>query len=104
MPRILVLRPGELGDSGLWTADGRGRLVPVDADEVGLSDDLADAIEAWVDAYDAALDPEAPEAPPFDSDDARLAWIAEGEALGRAAQAELGIGWQVTADLDDWRP
>jgi hypothetical protein len=103
MARTLILRPGDLGDSGLWSPDGRGRPIPLDPDATGLSDDLCDAIEAWLDQFDAAQDADQPGKVRFASQAERLAWLAEGEALAAAAQAELGESWQVMADLDTWR-
>jgi hypothetical protein len=94
----LLLKPGEPGDAVLWSLDARGRAEPTDADEAGLSDDLAERIEEWVDALDAAFAEDAPEIRHFNSEAERRAFFAEGQAIGAAIRAELGDG--VVLELD----
>jgi hypothetical protein len=98
----LVLQPGAPGVSGLWRVDPQGRLKATDADAVGVSDDLADDIEAWLDAFDAGLDPADETRHAFTDEGERRDWIATGHALARRAAAELGGGWRVEARLGPW--
>jgi hypothetical protein len=94
----LLLKPGEPGQPVLWTVDARGRLAPTDADEVGLSDHLAERIEEWIDALDATFDEDAPDTRHFDSEAERRAFHAEGQAIAAGIRAELGD--DTTIDLD----
>jgi hypothetical protein len=99
----LLIAPEWLGKSGLWRIDAKGKRKPADADDLGLSDDLADRLESWMDAFDAIYD-EANEArSDFANQVERLAWEAEGAALAAAIAAELGSDWQITHDLTGWR-
>ncbi|CAN7221382.1 hypothetical protein [Bosea sp. LjRoot237] len=98
----LLLAPEWLGKSGLWLID-RGRRKPVDADDLGLSDDLADRLESWMDVFDAIYDEANEAASDFASEAERLAWEAEGAALAEAIAAELGSSWQITHDFAVWR-
>jgi hypothetical protein len=95
----LLLRPGEPGDATLWSIDARGRPRPTDPDEIGLSDELADRIEEWVDLLDAAFDDEAPGGHVFADDTARKACVAECHGIADAIRAELGSDWTVDCDL-----
>ena len=103
MSRRLLIAPDWLGLSGLWTLDGKGRRQPVDAEEIGLSDELADRVEAWMDSFDAIYDEDEPARSRFADENARLAFEAEGLALAHAAAAELGAGWDVSTDFARWR-
>ncbi len=99
----LLLAPEWLGKSGLWQVDAKGKRKPVDAEDVGLSDALADRLESWMDAFDAIYD-EADEAASDFADEAeRIAWEAEGTELAAAIAAELGPDWQITHDFTAWR-
>jgi len=103
MSRELLLAPEWLGRSGLWLVDAKGRRKPVDAEEVGLSDDLADRLEAWMDGFDAIYDEDEPEASRFANEVDRLAFEAEGAAIAVAIAQELGPGWTISQDLGGWR-
>jgi hypothetical protein len=103
MSRALLIAPAWLGQSGLWTQDAKGRRSAVDAEEIGLSEDLADRLEAWMDAFDAIYDEDAPERSRFPDAVGQLAWEAEGAAIVAAIRDELGSGWTVTADLGGWQ-
>ncbi len=96
MSRALLIAPAWLGQSGLWTLDAKGRRSAVDAEDVGLSEDLADRLEAWMDAFDAIYDEDAEARSRFPSD-------AEQRACTAAVVAELGAGWSVFADLTGWQ-
>ncbi|MCO5089615.1 hypothetical protein [Bosea sp. (in: a-proteobacteria)] len=103
MSGTLLIAPEWLGLSGLWQLDPKGRRKPVDAEEIGLSEALADRLEAWMDAFDAIYDEDDPAASDFDGAVERLAWEAEGHALARAIAAELGEAWEIRHDLAGWK-
>ncbi len=98
----LVIAPEWLGRSGLWLIDAKGKRKPVDAEDIGLSDTLADRLESWMDSFDAIYD-ETKAASDFGNAVERLAWEAEGAALAEAIIGELGTDWDVTQDLNGWR-
>lgn len=95
----LLFKPGEPGDAVLWSLDARGKPQPTDADEIGLSDPLADRIEEWIDALDAACDEDNPALRHFASDIERRAFEAEGYALATAIRAELADDVELEIDL-----
>jgi hypothetical protein len=99
----LLIAPEWLGKSGLWLVDAKGRRKPVDAEDLGLSDVLADRLESWMDGFDAIYDEADEAASDFASEAERLGWEAEGAALAAAIAAELGSGWQVAQDFASWR-
>lgn len=103
MSETLLIAPEWLGKSGLWLVDAKGRRKPVDAEDLGLSDALADRLESWMDGFDAIYDEADEAASDFASAADRGAWEAEGAALAEAVAAELGSNWQVTQDLLSWR-
>ena len=88
-PRHVRLMPEWLGQSGLWLADAQGAFDASDAEEIGLSDDLADRLEAWMDEFDSTYDEDDPAASCFASAAAFAAWQVEGEAIARAIRAQL---------------
>ncbi|PZR84077.1 MAG: hypothetical protein DI537_33745 [Stutzerimonas stutzeri] len=99
----LLIAPEWLGRSGLWQVDAKGKRKPVDSDDVGLSDALADRLESWMDAFDAIYDEANEAASDFASDAERAAWEAEGAVLAAAIAAELGPDWHVAHDFTAWR-
>lgn len=99
----LLIAPEWLGRSGLWLTDAKGKRKPADADDIGLSDDLADRLESWMDVFDAIYDEANEAASDFAGEAERTAWEAEGAALAAAIAAELGPDWQITHDLSAWR-
>lgn len=99
----LLIAPEWLGRSGLWLVDAKGKRKPVDAEDVGLSDDLADRLESWMDSFDAIYDEADEAASDFGNAVERLAWETEGAALAQAIIGELGSDWHVTQDLNGWR-
>lgn len=103
MSETLLIAPEWLGRSGLWRIDAKGRRKPVDAEDIGLSEELADRIEAWMDGFDAIYDEADEAASDFASAAERQGWEAEGLAIAEAVAAELGTGWQVSHDLTGWR-
>ncbi|AZO80794.1 MULTISPECIES: hypothetical protein [unclassified Bosea (in: a-proteobacteria)] len=99
----LLIAPEWLGKSGLWQIDAKGKRKPVDAEDVGLSENLADRLESWVDVFDAIYDEANEAASDFANEVERLTWEAEGAALAAAIATELGPNWQITHDLSGWR-
>ncbi|SFC49156.1 hypothetical protein SAMN05428997_107136 [Bosea sp. CRIB-10] len=99
----LLIAPEWLGRSGLWQIDAKGKRKQVDADDIGLSDVLADRLESWMDTFDAIYDEANEAASDFASDAERAAWEAEGTTLAAAIAAELGPDWQITHDFTAWR-
>ena len=98
-----LIAPAWLGRSGLWTVDAKGRRKAVDADDIGLSDDLADRLEAWMDAFDAIYEEDEEARSRFPSAAEQAEWEDEGAGIAEAIAAELGPGWAVSTDLTDWR-
>jgi hypothetical protein len=98
----ILLKPGAPGEPALFSTDARGRPRATDADELGLTDELADRLETWLDALDAAFDEATPGHRQFDSDAARRAFVAEGHALANAIADELGEDWTIAADFTPW--
>ena len=98
MTTRLLLKPGEPGDAVLWSIDSRGRPQPTDADGIGLSDELADRIEEWIDALDAAFNDDAVHVRRFANEAERTAFRTEGDAIAALIREELGVG--ATLDLD----
>lgn len=95
MTSRLILKPAAPGSSVLWTVDPRGRRHATDADELGLSEELAEVIEEWLDDLDAR----------FDEATSRYALDAQEEAehrdivttLVEALREELGEDWLIEA-------
>ncbi len=103
MSGSVVLAPEWLGRSGLWLLDAKGRRKPVDAEDLGLSEALADRLESWMDGFDAIYDEADPARSDFAGEAERLAFEREGAALVAAIAAELGPDWRVEHDLTSWR-
>ncbi|MFN3674204.1 MAG: hypothetical protein ACK4VM_20060 [Bosea sp. (in: a-proteobacteria)] len=103
MTGALLIAPAWLGQSGLWLIDAKGRSKPVDAEDVGLSDALADRLEAWMDQFDAIYDEDDESRSRFPDAVQQLAWEAEGAAIAAAVAADLGPGWMVETDLASWQ-
>ena len=103
MSGVLLIAPEWLGHSGLWQIDAKGKRRAVDAEDIGLSEKLADRLEAWMDSFDAIYDEDDEAASDFPSEVERLAWEAEGHAIADAIARELGAGWDIRQDLTGWR-
>lgn len=99
----LLIAPAWLGLSGLWTVDAKGGRKAVDAEDVGLSEDLADRLEAWMDAFDAIYEEDQQARSRFPDAVEQLAWEAEGAAIAATIATELGSAWTITTDLTSWR-
>lgn len=90
-PLRLKLMPEWLGQSGLWRHEpGEGGYFPVDADEIGLSETLADRLEDWTDEFDSIFDEDDPPGSRFPSREAYAAFLVEGEAIATLIRRELG--------------
>ncbi|MCU4178270.1 hypothetical protein [Bosea sp. BH3] len=103
MSGALLIAPEWLGLSGLWQIDAKGRRKAVDAEDLGLSDEVGDRLEAWMDAFDAIYDEDDAASSDFANEVDRLAWEAEGHALVQTIAAELGSGWDIRQDFTSWR-
>ncbi len=103
MSQTLLIAPAWLGLSGLWTLDAKGRRKAVDAEDLDLSEDLADQLEAWMDEFDAIYEEEHEARSRFPSAAEQRAWEAEGQAIARAIAEELGSDWTVSTDLTGWQ-
>jgi len=103
MSGTLLIAPEWLGNSGLWQIDAKGRRKTVDAEDIGLSDELGDRLEAWMDTFDAIYDEDDVAGSDFANEVDRLAWEAEGHALAQVIAAELGSGWEIKQDFTSWR-
>lgn len=90
-PLKLKLMPEWLGQTGLWRLDAAdGGYWPVDAEEIGLSDALADRLEDWTDEFDSIFDEDDPAHSHFPTRAAHAAFVAEGEAIAGLIRRELG--------------
>lgn len=98
----LLLAPEWLGLSGLWLLDAKGKRKLTDAEEVGLSEELADRLEAWMDRFDSIYVEDSVVDSVFPSEAEQRQWEDEGAALARAIATELGPQWQVSQDLTGW--
>lgn len=103
MSGILLIAPAWLGMSGLWTLDAKGMRRPVDAEDIGLSEDLADRLEIWMDAFDAIYEEDNEARSRFPDAVEQIAWEAEGAAIAVAIAAELGPDCTVSTDLTGWQ-
>jgi hypothetical protein len=82
-------------DWPLWGLDGL-----LDEESLPLSDGTR-RIRAWLYAYDDRRGEVAAWVPPVDTvgaDAVEVAWVAEGERLRAAIQAELGTGFEVVLE------
>ena len=77
----VLIAPEWLGHSGLWQFDAKGRRRAVDAEDIGLSEALADRLETWMDAFDAIYDEDDETASDFPNEVERLSWEAEGQPI-----------------------
>jgi hypothetical protein len=88
---------------GPYRRDAGGAVLPdpdlevgsIELDDVPVSDDLRDDLEAWADRFDATLDPDDPARSGFEGPEERAVFIADGMLLTARVQTELGQGWVV---------
>jgi hypothetical protein len=78
-----------------WLVPDNKPAFAIEPDDLDLSDDLLDRIEAWGDAFDAVFDPANPTETRFASPEAEIVWRAEGHAIAAAIRDELGDEWDV---------
>lgn len=93
MPRLRIAPQGV--GLHLWLAPDKKAPRPIEIDDLDISDDLADRIEAWGDAFDANLDDAEPPALHFPSPQDEILWRAEGRFIAAALQDELGEDWEI---------
>jgi len=93
MPR-LRLAPEGIG-LHLWLVPERGGARAVDIDDLDISEELADRIEAWGDAFDAVVDEVEPSATAFPTPEAEVLWLAEGQLIAAALKDELGEDFEI---------
>lgn len=79
----------------LWLVPEKKAARPIEIDDLDISDDLADRLEAWGDAFDAHLDDAEPPVLAFPSPEAEVLWRAEGQLIAAALQDELGEDWEI---------
>lgn len=83
-----VLLKAEHVDTPLWDRTPGRMNDSIDYEELGLSEELAEKLEAWNDRFAAAaFDPEDPEW--------RAAFTADGAALAEELRAEVGAGIEI---------
>lgn len=68
----------------------------IDPEELPISAELAAALSAWSDEYDAIFDEDDPAAAAFASPEAEAAFDAQGRQLWQRLQGELGAGYEVS--------
>lgn len=102
MSGLIVVAPVWLGQSGLWLTDAKGRRKPVDAEDIGISEALADRLEAWMDEFDSIYNEGSESASVFSDEVQRIKWEAEGVAITHAISVEVGNDRLVQYDLSDW--
>lgn len=102
---ILRIAPRWL-EEPLRVVDGKGSIEVVDIDDLDLSEELADRIEAWVDVFDATFQPGQSAFSGFADEASERLWRREAASLAADIADELGEDWQVALDLSaaDERP
>jgi hypothetical protein len=83
--------------------DAKGKRNPVDADDLGLSDQLADRLESWMDTFDAIYD-EANEAASDFADEGRAHRLGSGRrGARRRHRSRARLQLQIIHDFTAWR-
>jgi hypothetical protein len=95
LPHLRIALEG-IGEH-FWLVPDNKPAIAIEPDDLELSDDLLDRIEAWSDTFDAILDPVDPKSSQFPTPEAEIVWRAEGHAIAAAIRAELGDEWEVEA-------
>ncbi|NQE86274.1 hypothetical protein [Nocardia terpenica] len=94
----LQLRP-EIQCYPIWVFRD-GMFNNVEPSSLGLSSDLANALERWADRWDATYDlVNDPGNPHFDTDADENRFWEDGRELADRLRAELGDGWGVELEL-----
>jgi hypothetical protein len=95
LPRLRI-SPEGIG-THFWIVPETKPAYPIDPDDLDLSDDLLDQIEAWCDAFDAIFDPTDPKSSRFPTAEAEVVWRAEGQMIVAAIRDELDDEWDIEA-------
>ncbi|MCX5496876.1 hypothetical protein OSH11_19370 [Kaistia dalseonensis] len=93
MPKLLIAPEG-VGEH-LWIVPENKPPFPVEIEDLDLSEELMDRIEAWGDAFDAIYDPAHPAGSSFPSAEAEIVWRAEGQLIAAAIRDELDDDWEI---------
>ncbi len=93
MPRLRIAPEG-IG-LHLWLVPEKKAPQPLEIDDLDISDDLADRMEAWGDAFDAAFGDSGSPTAEFPSPEAEVLWRAEGQLIAAALRDELGEDWEI---------
>jgi hypothetical protein len=93
LPRLRI-SPEGIG-THFWLVPEGKPAVPIEPDDLDLSDDLLDRIEAWSDAFDAIFDPADPKSSRFASAEAEVVWRAEGQMIVAEIRDELDDDWDI---------
>jgi hypothetical protein len=89
---------------GPYRRDAAGHVLPdpsvevgpIELDDLPVSEDLRDDLEAWADRFDATLDEDDPaRSGGFEAPDSLAASTRDGAALAARVAAELGPDWVV---------
>lgn len=95
LPRLRI-SPEGIGQH-FWLVSDNKPAVAIEPDDLDLSDDLLDRIEAWSDAFDAIFDPADPKSSRFPSAEAEILWRTEGQMIVAAIRDELEDEWDIEA-------
>ncbi|MEU9418199.1 hypothetical protein [Streptomyces sp. NPDC048272] len=79
----------------LWLMGARAGDVAPGSPSLGLSAQLAEALDAWADRFDATLCEDDPRESGFDTEEAANEFAQTGETLARQLAVELGQRWRV---------
>ena len=90
---ILRIAPRWL-EEPLRVVDGKGSIEVVDIDDLDLSEELADRIEAWVDVFDATVQPGQSAFSGFADEASERLWRREAASLA----ADIAGTWKGTAE------
>jgi hypothetical protein len=78
-----------------WVTLPAGGEDNPDPHDLGIPEDLADAVLSWSDEYDALFDESDFSKPLFGSDAERLDFDARGRALAQQVARAVGASWRV---------
>jgi hypothetical protein len=93
VPRLRISPEGI--SEHFWLIEDNRPPAVIEPDDLDLSDDLLDRIEAWSDAFDAIFDPADPKSSRFSSAEAEVVWRAEGQMIAAAIRDELDDDWDI---------
>lgn len=81
--------------SPLWWDGEPEKFGDIDPKDLGLPDDLRDALYAWADRYDATLDQDYPPDSKFASAQELETFVEDGRLLTERVRAALGPGHEI---------